>query len=166
MELLSKAGFKFTLDIAGSRSANHIPTRPVKPTSGESKTYTNFLCSRYENLGPQCQAFDLVGIFFDILAYPMLTRWTQDRVKHQNTTKWTVIYSVKILIVIYWSAKAFNYAVYKHVSAVKLISILEPAEDLAECGCISRNKKWTWLEAREAGVCSTGHNWIVKLQVW
>lgn len=34
------AGFKFTLDIAGSRSANHIATRPVKSTSGESKTYT------------------------------------------------------------------------------------------------------------------------------
>ena len=59
-----------------------------------------------------------------------------NKVKHQNTTKWTVIYSVKILIVIYWSAKAFNYAIYKHVSAPKLISTLEPAEDLTECGCI------------------------------
>ena len=60
-----------------------------------------------------------------------------------------MIYSVKILIVIYWSAKAFNYAIYKHVSAAKLIYTLEHAEDLAECGCISRDKIGTWLDSRK-----------------
>ena len=59
------AGFKFTLDIAGSRSANHIATRPVKSTSGESKTYTQTsFAADMKNLRSPCKAFDLVGIFF------------------------------------------------------------------------------------------------------
>ena len=165
-ELASKAGFKFTLDIAGSRSANHIATRPVKSTSGERKTCTQTSFAADMKILGRRARLSTSSEFFSIFAYPMLTRWTQHEVKEQNTTKWTVIYSVKILIVIYWSAKAFNYAIYKHVSAAKLISTLEPAEDLADCGYISRDKIGTWLEAREAGVCTKGHKWIVKLQVW